>query len=56
MGRDNNYDYTATLRKRSERERMTEAGFKRRDLWAHPDDWPDIRELEKKLKDKRLNG
>jgi hypothetical protein len=28
---------------------------KRSDVWAHPDDWPEIRELEKKPKDKQLN-
>ena len=55
MSKKKNYDYTATQRKRSERERMKEAGFTRRDVWAHSDDWYQIRALEKKLKEQRLN-
>jgi hypothetical protein len=27
--------------------------FKRRDLWCHPDDEPELRRLEKKLQNKR---
>ncbi|WP_020405843.1 hypothetical protein [Hahella ganghwensis] len=47
-------DPTANQRKKNERIRMKDLGFTRRDVWAHPDDWPDIRALEKKLKNKRL--
>lgn len=56
MSKETKYDYTATERKRSERERMKDLGFKRRDVWAHPDDWEQIRKLEKKLQEKRLSS
>lgn len=48
-------DRTATQRKRNERDRMREAGFTRRDVWAHPDDWEQIKALEMKLRDARLD-
>lgn len=35
-------------------DRLKEAGFTRRDVWAHPDDWSEIRALEKKLKEDRI--
>ena len=34
-------------------ERHREAGETQRKVWAHPDDWPAIRELEKKLREAR---
>jgi len=45
---------SAAERKRKERERKAELGLVRRDVWAHPDDWPKIRELEKKFQKNRL--
>lgn len=44
---------SAAERKRKERERKAELGLVRRDVWAHPDDWPEIRELEKRLQKDR---
>ena len=44
---------TQAERKAAERDRKKELGFVRRDVWAHPDDWPAIRDLEKKLYKKR---
>jgi hypothetical protein len=41
---------TANDRKRKERERDKALGLIRRDVKAHFDDWPKIRELELKLK------
>jgi hypothetical protein len=41
---------TANDRKRKERERDKALGLIRRDVKAHPEDWPEIRELELKLK------
>lgn len=45
---------TANDRKRKERERDKAQGLIRRDVKAHVDDWPEIRELELKLKTNRL--
>jgi len=45
---------TPAERKRKEREHKKELGLVSRDVWAHPDDWPKIRELEAKLKSCRL--
>lgn len=42
-------------RKRAERERKKKLGLVRRDVWAHEDDWPQIRDFEKKLQKKREN-
>jgi Fic family protein len=42
-------DPTAAERKQRERDRKAELGLVRRDVWAHPDDWPQIRELEQAL-------
>jgi len=33
-----------------------EAGLVRRSVWAHPDDWPQIRALEARLKAERETG
>jgi len=44
---------SATERKRLERKRDIDAGLVRRDVKAHPDDWPMIRELESKLREQR---
>jgi len=44
---------TNTERKALERERKKALGYIRRDVWAHPDDWPTLRVLEKKLQKKR---
>lgn len=38
----------------AQRERARKAGLKRRELLAHDDDWPQIRELADRLKKKRL--
>lgn len=43
MSKDNNYDYTAKERKKREREHMRKLGFKRKELYAHDDDWDEIR-------------
>ncbi len=48
-----NMAQSAAERKRKERERKAELGLVRRDVWAHPGDWPEIRTLEEKLKKKR---
>jgi len=45
---------TPAERKRKERERDKAKGLIRRDVKAHVDDWPEIRELELKLKTNRL--
>jgi len=44
----------ATERKRLERKRDIESGLVRRDVKAHVDDWPVIRELEAKLRSARV--
>ena len=41
---------TANERKKDERHRDKAKGLVRRDVKAHPDDWPAIRTLEAKLK------
>jgi hypothetical protein len=45
---------TPAERKRKERERDKAQGLIRRDVKAHADDWPEIRALELRLKNKRL--
>lgn len=35
--------------KAAERARKKALGLKRGDVWAHPDDWPEIRKIEKDL-------
>lgn len=51
MSKENNYDYTAKERKKREREKMRKLGFKRKELYAHDDDWEDIRAYaEEKMK------
>lgn len=45
---------SATERKQAERARKKEMGLVDRIVWAHPDDWPKIRELEAELKSCRL--
>ena len=45
---------TPAERKRKEVERKKAMGFVSRGVWAHPDDWPKIRELEAELKSCRL--
>jgi len=45
---------SATERKQAERARKKEMGLIDRIVWAHPDDWPKIRELETELKDERF--
>lgn len=40
---------TPAERKRAERERKRKAGLRPGEVWAHPDDWPRIREYAKKL-------
>ena len=35
--------------------RRKDAGFVRRDRWAHPDDWPEIDVLISRLSEKRKN-
>jgi len=37
------------------RERQRRAGLKRRELLAHDEDWPKIRQLAEQLKAKRIN-
>jgi hypothetical protein len=46
---------TPAERKRAERERDKAKGLIRRDVKAHPDDWPEIRALELRLKSERFN-
>jgi hypothetical protein len=36
------------------RQRRREAGLVRQDVWAKPEDWPKIREIEAKLKAERM--
>jgi len=43
-------------RKQQERERKKSAGLVRHDIWAHPSDWPQIKELVESLLSKRLNN
>jgi hypothetical protein len=43
-------------RKQAERDRKKAQGLKRGDVWVHPDDWPRLRELEKKLQKKRIKA
>jgi len=47
---------TPAERKRKERERDKAKGLIRRDVKAHADDWPEIRELELKLRSNRFNN
>lgn len=35
----------AKARKTRERQRMRDAGFKRKELYVHDDDWPEVKEL-----------
>lgn len=44
---------TAAERMARLRSRRLAAGLVRRDVWAHPDDWEAIRELERKLREAR---
>jgi hypothetical protein len=45
---------TTAEKQADRRERLSCGGiFKRRDFWCHPDDELKLRELEKKLQDKR---
>ena len=44
---------TPTERKQAERERKRALGLVRRDVYAHPDDWPKLKALEQKLRAKR---
>lgn len=37
------------------RDRNRKAGLVWRGLWTHPQDWPQIRELAKRLEDARAN-
>lgn len=46
----------AAERKRLERQRKKDAGLIRRDVWAHPDDWPVLRKLEEDLQNKRIKS
>ncbi len=45
---------TPAERKKRERDRKKELGLVSREVWAHPNDWPKIRELESELKVCRL--
>lgn len=45
---------TATQRVVTMREAREALGLKRRDVYAHPDDWPTIKALAKKLQRKRV--
>ena len=45
---------TSAERQRIYREKRKKAGFVRQDVFAHPDDWPEIRKLEKKLQKARM--
>jgi hypothetical protein len=47
---------TPAERKRAERERDKAKGLIRRDVKAHSEDWPEIRELELKLRSNRFNN
>lgn len=47
---------TAAERNQKTRDKRKALGLLRRDVWAHPDDWPKIRELEAELKSCRLKG
>ncbi len=38
------------------RAKRKEAGLVRSDVWAHPDDWAEIRALEKRLAEQRKGG
>lgn len=49
-----NYDYTAKDRVERQRERMKEHDIKRKELYAHDDDWPDIKKYAQKKLNKRL--
>jgi len=46
-------DKTANSRQKNRRDRMQIAGFVRRDVWAHHEDWDQIRKLEKRLQKRR---
>lgn len=49
----NNYDRTGKKRMQQLRERMHALGFKRKEVWIHPDDWPAVKKLVNKLTKKR---
>jgi hypothetical protein len=44
---------TDAERKQAERDAKRAAGLVRKDVWAHPEDWPAIRALEAKLRARR---
>ena len=44
---------TVTERVQKLRDEATALGLKRRELYAHPEDWPDIKELAEKLARRR---
>ena len=44
---------TPAERKAAERQRRADAGLQRLELYAHPEDWPAIKELAAKLQRKR---
>lgn len=45
---------TPAQRKAEEAERKKALGLVRRGVWAHPDDWPEIKKLVEELNEKRL--
>jgi hypothetical protein len=47
---------SSSERQKDLRTRKKEMGLVRRDVFAHPDDWPEIRNLEKKLQNKRVKA
>ena len=51
-----NYDYTAKERMARARERMKAQGFKRKEVYVHDDDWPDVKEYAQKKLEKRLKN
>lgn len=46
---------TTAQRKAEESERKKSLGLVRRGVWAHPDDWPEIKKLVDELNNKRFN-
>jgi len=53
LSKEKNYDYTAKERKKAERERMKELGFKRKEYWVHEDDEAEVNAFIEKKKSKR---
>ncbi|MCB0252557.1 MAG: hypothetical protein KDI55_02395 [Anaerolineae bacterium] len=48
---------TAAERQAERRDRLSAGGlFRRRDIWVHPDDEPEIRALEARLRRRRLKS